>query len=176
MKIIYLGSKLNAELIASGILMIFSLGLWMGIVMPLRQRIIAVTQENFALHRLPDGTGRSSLAPSRRLQLNSFIEMFPNLKNLPELSAQIYSAANDDSLILEQGTYKLVESSAVIPLSRYEIYLPVRGPYERVRGFISHILFELPALSLNEVVLSRSGTVDQMVDAELRMTLYLKVK
>lgn len=108
-------------------------------------------------------------------QLSTFCQKFPLRKNMVDLMRQFYDAANEHSLLLYQGNYRLIEGEGIdSPLIRYEIIFPVKGSYSAVRGFISEALIQLPTLSLDGITLARANANESMVEAELRMTLYMR--
>lgn len=93
---------------------------------------------------------------------------------MPDLIAGIYECSRNYGLMVEQGSYRLLQESPAESLIRYEITLPVKGDYSAIRGFISQVLIELPTLSLDAISLNRANSGDPMIEAELRMTLYLR--
>ena len=58
-------------------------------------------------------------------------------------------------------------------IERYEVALPLRGNYARIRAFLENALIEIPVLSLDHVSFRRKSPGDGAVEAEVRLTLHL---
>ena len=58
-------------------------------------------------------------------------------------------------------------------LWRYEIVLPVHGTYPQVRVFLAQVLTKIPHLALQSVSFERQKVGDAMIEANIRLTLYL---
>jgi hypothetical protein len=113
----------------------------------------------------------SALTPS--VQLAAFYRHFPAQDSAPDLLSRLYAAAERQDVLLEQGSYRLLQAGADARLARYEIALPVRGDYVALRSFIAQALADLPNLSLDAITLIRASADAPVVEAELRFTLYL---
>lgn len=85
---------------------------------------------------------------------------------------QLFRAAEEEGLELDQGDYKLTEESGT-PRRRYLLTLPVTGPYPAIRAFLAKALNNDHALALNAVELRREVIEDADLDVILRFTLYL---
>lgn len=85
---------------------------------------------------------------------------------------QLFQAAEEEGLDLEQGDYKLTDESGT-PRRRYLLTLPVTGPYPAIRAFLAKALNNDHALALNAVELRREVIEDADLDVILRFTLYL---
>lgn len=90
-----------------------------------------------------------------------------------EALRQIFVVAQNAEISLSQGEYQLVADSAG-RFTRLQITLPIKGAYQRIRSFVESLLVELPALSLDEITFRRDTIKTQTVDAQLRLTLYLR--
>jgi hypothetical protein len=88
------------------------------------------------------------------------------------LLAKIYGAAERQSLKLEQGEYRAVADN-VSKLTHYQVMLPVKGTYPQVRKFVASALTEVPNLSLESIQFERQKVSDTIVDAKIKMVLYL---
>lgn len=84
---------------------------------------------------------------------------------------QLFRAAEEEGLNLDQGDYKLTDKSG--DRRRYLLTLPVTGPYPAIRAFLAKALNNDRALALNAVELRREAIEDTDLDAILRFTLYL---
>lgn len=91
---------------------------------------------------------------------------------LEDALAKLYAAAQTESLVLEQGSYRLVPQQTG-PLKRFDIALPVKGGYLPLRSFINRVLNEDPRLTLESVAFSRQSIAEANVDGQLRFSVYL---
>jgi hypothetical protein len=85
---------------------------------------------------------------------------------------QLFQAAEEEGLSLDQGDYKLTDESGA-NRRRYLLTLPVIGPYPAIRAFLAKALNDDHAIALNAVELRREAIEDADLDAVLRFTLYL---
>ncbi len=85
---------------------------------------------------------------------------------------QLFRAAEEEGLRLDQGDYKLAGESGTAR-RRYLLTLPVMGSYPAIRAFLAKALNNDRALALNAVELRREAIEDADLDALLRFTLYL---
>jgi hypothetical protein len=54
--------------------------------------------------------------------------------------------------------------------------LPVRGTYPQIRKFVDGAMAEVSTLSLNSIQFDRQKVGDPMVDATVKLTVYLGKK
>jgi hypothetical protein len=106
-------------------------------------------------------------------QLAEFYSFFPEGDVMTDTLKQIYATAAQENLVLEHGEYQLLPGREG-KLFRYNLTLPIKGPYTRLRRFIAKILQDNPGLALEGVSFSRHGVIEIGVDAHVRMTLFLK--
>ena len=108
--------------------------------------------------------------PSDRL--NAFYGLLPPSDHIADLLGKIFGVADQQTLILEQGEYRAVRDN-VSRLTHYQIMLPVKGTYPQVRKFVAAALAEVPNLSLDSIQFERQKVGDSMVDAKVKLVLYL---
>ncbi|MCL2643884.1 MAG: hypothetical protein FWD51_00295 [Betaproteobacteria bacterium] len=106
-------------------------------------------------------------------QLDSFYAFFDDDDIVPTVLERLFAAAARENLNLPQGDYRVAKESTG-RLARYEITLPVKGLYPGLRHFIAQSLKETPALSLQGVSFARQAVGDIGVDAQVRLTLYVR--
>lgn len=107
------------------------------------------------------------------LQLTEFYRFFSGEEAIGEVLNGIYETAQQQGLVLERGEYQLA-SAQEGKLLRYDIVLPIKGSYPRLRRFVAKILQDHPSLSLESVGFTRQSSLDIGVSALLRLTLYLR--
>lgn len=92
--------------------------------------------------------------------------------SLPDQLARLHGVARATGIVLRQGEYRLLREGDG-RLRRYQLMLPVRGPYRGVRQFVSAALRTLPNAALEQVSFQRQRVEDGEVEAQLRLTIYL---
>lgn len=158
--------------VAALILLICGLFLFF-VLLSLQEQARTLQKQTADLRRLsiPRLSGQLQLNPAD--QLTQFYGGFPEQGVVFNAMGKLYNAAAQQNLNLEQGEYRLL-SVRDSKFARYDIVLPVKGGYVQVRKFIAQALAEVPTLSLEAVTFGRQKIDDSAVDAQLRMTLYLR--
>ena len=108
---------------------------------------------------------------SHEEKLGTFYKFFPSAGSLPDWLEKIYAAAEKNGVRIDAGEYKLLQERGW-KLDKYQITLPVKGSYPQVRGFISQVLADIPAIALDEVDFRRDGIGSAVLDVRLRLTLF----
>ena len=106
-------------------------------------------------------------------QLSAYYKFFPSEKSSPQWLEKIYQAAQDESVQLDEGDYRPSNKKGE-EVVHYQINLPVRGSYLQLRKFLAKVLSEIPNISLDQISYERSKIGDSAVDANIRLTLYLR--
>lgn len=156
------------------ILFILSSALHFQGVIPLSQKLIEIRRDANKLHSkvaLHKSTVSKTINPTH--QLDEFYAFFPDGNAMADTLSSLQDAAAQENLILERGEYHLAPES-IGQLVRYNIVLPVKGPYPHLRRFIARALRENPSLALDGVSFNRQATITIGVEAQIRMTLYFK--
>ncbi len=116
----------------------------------------------------------AAIALDSPAQLAAFDSRFPRLQELPHLLSRIDQGALAQRVELRSAEYRLEQVPNEV-LLRYRITLPVRARYAQVRGFLDHVLQQLPTAALDEISLQRDGTDPAApLQARLRFTLFLR--
>lgn len=143
------------------------------IVRPMKAQI-AVAQQRLVNHRQAQSVRLTQLPPADGAaeQLRQFHQFFPDRNSLPEWLAKLYETAAENGVALDQGQYQLSHDGKGA-MWRYDIVLPVRGSYPQVRKFLAQTLVRIPALALQGISFERQKVGDAMLEANIRLTLYL---
>lgn len=104
--------------------------------------------------------------------LARFYDFFPPADELTRHVDRLHRLALRSGLELARAEYRLEKPAA--GLWTYRVTLPVRGSYPQVREFAGDVLRELPVASLDALRFDRKRARDAKVDAQLRLTLYLR--
>lgn len=131
----------------------------------------------------------AAYAPSRSLteerqgpakQLQAFYLHFPENRTgeggdaLTDALERIHEAAREEIVILDHGEYQMAREEGG-ELLRYDMTLPISGPYPRLRRFLKKVLEDNTNLALSDISFTRQAAGDIGVDAQVHMTLYLRV-
>jgi hypothetical protein len=108
-------------------------------------------------------------------KLNAYFKTFPEETAAADSLRKVYEAANQNGIELPHGEYALAVDHKA-NLARYRITLPVRGTYQQLRGFMAAALASVPTLALDHVDLERQKIGDALIEAKIRMTLFLTTK
>jgi hypothetical protein len=106
-------------------------------------------------------------------QLRAFYSFLPPQPAAAQWLDRIYAAADKEKIILLRGEYGLVIEPET-GVARYRILFPVKGSYAQIRGFVGAALDAVPALALDDISFERQKISEGLLDAKVRMTLYLK--
>lgn len=115
--------------------------------------------------------GQPVSAPDGAADLERFYRRFPTLDALQSELEAIYAHARASKLQLAQGEYRLEKG---VGLAAYRVTLPVRGSYAQVRQFVGHVLKDMPTASLDAVRFDRRKAGDAQLEAQVRLTIYLR--
>jgi hypothetical protein len=80
--------------------------------------------------------------------------------------------AESHGLSLDQGEYSAVPDKTA-KLVCFQITLPVKGEYLKIRKFLAALPTELPIIALENVQFQRQKIADPVVEAKIRLVLYL---
>lgn len=143
------------------------------VTMPMQADLEALKAELDA-HRQRSAARRAEAAArDPGPQLEGFYGFLPGPESAAEVLGRIHEAASTENIILTQGDYRLAGSSGA-SMARYDIDIPVKGAYPRVRRFLAAVLRENPSVALRAVHFARPSIADSAVEAQLSMTLYLR--
>lgn len=91
----------------------------------------------------------------------------------PDIVKTVFAEAQKAGLSLAQAEYRMGEDKAG-GYATYQMVLPVKGPYLKLREFIEGVLVEVPAAALEEISFKRESIGAPAVEARLRFVFYLR--
>jgi hypothetical protein len=104
--------------------------------------------------------------------LERFYSRFPPVERLPSELDALYAHAKVSRVELRQGEYRMESRGAA--LTAYQVTLPVRGSYPQLRQFVGRVLKDMPTTSLDAVRFERKKAADAQLEAQVRLTIYLR--
>ena len=115
----------------------------------------------------------SEARPAAGTRLDEFYTAFPEATEIPAVLGILVKLAERHGLSLEQGQYRLSAEPAG-PLMRYQIKLPIRGPYARLRLMVEEVMHDVPAIALDSIQFKREAIDTPSLDAEVEFSLYVR--
>jgi Tfp pilus assembly protein PilO len=157
------------------VLLALAAALHVGRVMPLERELATLEAEAGSLQsRLRSGKTLAARGDeSSAEQLAQFYAYFPPSSAAPALLGKIHAAAAANGIVLRSGEYKL-ERSSEQRLARYLVTLPIAGSYSQVRRFVSAVLADVPAASIDEIQMRRENIAATTLEARVRISIYLR--
>jgi len=156
-------------------LLVFCAAFYASALAPAEMHAAQLRDENLVL-RAKLRRALARIEPSQETpaeQLAAFFARFPESNSAPEWLGKIVEAARRENLSLEQGEYKPTRERTG-DLTRYQIVLPVRGDYVRLRRFLAGVLHDVPYAALDNVTFERQKVSDESIEAKIRLSLYME--
>ena len=105
-------------------------------------------------------------------ELERFYGRFPRVERLHGELEALYAHARASQVQLLQGEYRLESHAGA--LTAYHVTLPVRGSYQQLRQFVGRVLKDMPMASLDALRFERKKAADAQLEAQVRLTIYLR--
>ena len=142
---------------------------------PLDARIVARQDELARVERqaritTTNDRPRKSLLEER---LDAFAGALCEKERLNAFVSTVFEQATRQGLALAQAEYKLDYDKAG-GFSAYQMTLPVRGPYPRLRSFVDATLAEVACAAIEDVDFKREGIGATETEARLRFVFFLR--
>lgn len=143
-------------------------------ILPVQEKLASASNSVIALQEQIKYAEREPGANQRtpEEQLDEFYRMFPEDRNMPEYLEKIFSLAKKQGISLDQGEYK-VSRSKEGNLVSFQMAFPVKGEYPQIRKYLAALMADIPVLSLQQVQFKRQKVGDSLVEANIRLVLYL---
>ncbi|MBI2318082.1 MAG: type 4a pilus biogenesis protein PilO [Betaproteobacteria bacterium] len=137
-----------------------------------RSRLEELRREIAAAREERSAPAAAALPATPADRLAAFYGFFPRPNDLPDLLEKVYGAAKRHGLQLEQGEYRVAKDSAGA-LVQFQVTLPVHGTYPQIRKFVDGAMAEVSTLSLESIHFERQKVGDGMIDAKVKLAVYL---
>ena len=103
----------------------------------------------------------------------AFYSTLPDSSDTLHAVAVLNRAAKAGAFTLSHGEYRVTRQGSG-PLLRYQITVPLHTDYPHVRAWLVQVLNQLPNAALDEVSLKREDAAAPILDAKLRLTLFMR--
>jgi Tfp pilus assembly protein PilO len=149
---------------------------WIAVEEPAMQRVAELRSDNEQLvARARDAVQRPVAVESTQAALAHFDERFPDERRITAALARLRAVAARSGIALERGEFK-VQAGSDDALAQYAMVLPVKAEYRALRRFVRELLREQPAIALDEVSVRRDDAKSPLVEAQLRLVLFVAPK
>jgi Tfp pilus assembly protein PilO len=151
------------------------LALYLSAVQPAQQRLDTARLSASSLHERIARAGQALNDRAHPVdeELAAFYRNFPSEREATDWIGKIAAIAQRDGLALQQAEYK-ADRDRTGKLTRFQMNLPLRGEYQTLRRFLSDLRAEIPVVSLEQVQFERQKVGDPMVDAKVRLIIFLE--
>lgn len=135
-------------------------------------------ETGFMRSRLEDAQSKAAMQArtfslgDKQKELGLFFESFPAEEDVTDILAKICAIAEASGVGFKEAEYALEARDN--PRLEYKVTFPVQGDYGRVRYFVSRVLAEYPAISLDQINFQRDRVNDPVLKAEIRLTIFLQ--
>lgn len=113
---------------------------------------------------------RQPVGDQPKMRLSDFYRQFPHLNTAPDWLDQLDQKLDTHKLVLKQADYKLVRERNT-PLLRYQLTLPVSGPYLEIRAFVQELQQTMPFVVVDELAFEREAAAQATAQAKIRLSL-----
>ena len=151
-------------------------GFYFAVIVPARQSLIELKQQLEVMQHDETHLKAASLDVARTSptgQLDAFYQQFPAESTVPDTLDKMIKLAQTKGLNPKQAAYRIIRNNPGELLS-YQIALPIKGAYPSIMTYAFELLATTPNLSLDNVSFQRQKIGDSLVEATLKMTLYIK--
>lgn len=152
------------------------IGFYLSVVIPSRHALADLKQNLDVMQHDETQLKQASQVVDRTSptgQLDAFYEKFPVESSVPDTLEEMIKLAQKKGLNPKQAAYRIVRNNPGELLS-YQISLPIKGAYPSVMTYAFELLATVPNLSLDNVSFQRQKIGDNVIEATLKMTLYIK--
>lgn len=106
-------------------------------------------------------------------RLAAFESTLCDTDKINTLIGTVFEQALRHELVLAQAEYKLEHDKAG-GFGSYQVTLPVRGPYPKLRAFADAALGEVRCAAIDDIDFKREGIAVAQVEARIRLVFFLR--
>lgn len=134
-----------------------------------QQKAVSRAQQSLRSAESPAPAVQRSVAEER---LANFYDSLGEKRYAEQQVKTLFAIAAKTGLTLNQAEYKFAFDRNGRYHS-YQINLPIKGAYGAIRQFCEQMLLAIPFASLDKIHFKRDAIASPMLEAKLRITLYL---
>lgn len=152
-------------------------GFYVSILQPLDSEVDELSAHVTAIARQVEraaGASQGGVATLKE-QMGEFYGLFPRQAQLTDTLAKVFDAAAVHGISLQQGEYRVAEDTDGY-LRRFQVTLPIKADYPRIRRFLASVAAEVPTAALEHVQFERRKINDPQVEATIKLAIYLEQK
>ena len=168
--------QLNWPWLAALALLAACAGFYLSVIVPARQSL-AELKQNLEVMQHDEAHLKAASQDVARTsptgQLAAFYQQFPTENVVPDTLEKMIKLAQKKGLNPKQAAYRIIRNNPGELLS-YQITLPIKGAYPSIMTYAFELLATTPNLSLDNVSFQRQKIGDSLIEATLKMTLYIK--
>jgi hypothetical protein len=132
----------------------------------LRSEVVLLSQAS------AQSRGHATAISEPHAELAEFYAALAQPASAPDLLRRLHRAARDQGLTLDQAEYRPLPDPEG-KLTRYLILLPAKGTFPEVRRFLVQASGDVPGLAVDSINFQRQQIGDPVVEAQIRLTLFL---
>ena len=159
--------RLGAMTVAGIAAAVLALVLFLGNNLP-QGKLVAGLKAQLA-HVASAATSSATAVPGTGMVLAAL----PPRDSAPQILAKVLEEARASGIDLPKGQYEFVSAHEGVA-ARYRMTFPVRAEYPAIREFLDRTLVALPAVAVEGMRIERKNVGDNSVDAELRLSAYVR--
>jgi hypothetical protein len=162
---LYQARRLGAATLAGIAAVVLALTLFIANNLPQGSAVAALKSQLAHLAPVAKGVG----APLS----GAVLAALPPRGDAPEIVAKILEEARASGVELPRGQYEYLPARDGVA-ARYRMTFPVHATYPQLREFMDRTLVALPAVAVEGMRIERKTVGDPGVDAELRLSAYVR--
>jgi len=117
-------------------------------------------------------TTRTPMVVHQNTAIDLAFTELPSHRTLPKWLAAMFTRAKELGVVLDVGDYRYIRNREE-PYGRYEVELPMYADYATVRRFTARLMNDMPFAALEDLRMARDEVDSDIVEAHLRLTLFL---
>lgn len=153
-------------------LLIAALGLHGFGVLAAQESTAALRTEQATLHESARAQSPQAQDTGKQQQLALYAHL-PDSRGALLAVDQIHRSAGVHRVELASGEYRVMRD-AKGQMARYQITLPARSSYPNLRAWLAEVMNTVPTVALDDISFQRDMAASDVVDARVRLTLWMR--
>lgn len=141
-------------------------------IIPAQQQFTRLQRDYSDLSSRKSAALASMDAAKAKAEIPAVIQSLPSYRTVPQLLSTIFSLAKELDVVLEIGDYRYHRNRGEM-FGRYQIELPLVTDYPTLRVLVARMMNEMPYAAIEDISLVREDVESDVLEARLRITLFL---